>query len=139
MRTVLLTVLALVGFAANSLLCRAALAGGEGLIDAASFTLVRLYSGMGMLLLLLRVRGRKPQGGSWGSAIALFAYAACFSLAYLRIPAGVGALILFGCVQATMLSTAIVRGERPSLLEWLGLLMALGGLVGLDRTGCIGS
>jgi drug/metabolite transporter (DMT)-like permease len=135
MRTGLLTVLALVGFAANSLLCRAALAGGEHLIDAASFTWVRLVSGAGVLGLLLRVRGGGTQGGSWGSAVALFAYAAGFSLAYVRIPAGVGALLLFGCVQATMLGTGLVRGERLRLLEWAGLLLALGGLVGLTAPG----
>jgi len=135
MRIALLTVLALVGFAANSLLCRAALAGGGRLIDAASFTGVRLASGALVLGLLLRMRGGRYQGGSWGSALALFAYAAGFSLAYVRIPAGVGALLLFGCVQATMLGTGLVRGERPRPLEWVGLLLALGGLVGLTAPG----
>src|SRR5918997_4977096 len=135
MRTALLTVLALVGFAANSLLCRAALAGGGRLIDAASFTGVRLLSGALVLGLLLRMRGGRYQGGSWGSALALFAYAAGFSLAYVRIPAGVGALLLFGCVQATMLGTGLVRGERPRAREWVGLLLALGGLVGLTAPG----
>lgn len=135
MRIALLTVLALVGFAANSLLCRAALAGGGRLIDAASFTGVRLLSGALVLGLLLRARGGRYQGGSWGSALALFAYAAGFSLAYVRIPAGVGALLLFGCVQATMLGTGLVRGERPRALEWVGLLLALSGLVGLTAPG----
>ncbi|HEX8702882.1 MAG TPA: DMT family transporter [Myxococcaceae bacterium] len=135
MRLALLTVLALVGFAANSLLCRAALAGGGRLIDAASFTGVRLVSGALVLFVLLRARGGRYQGGSWGSALALFAYAAGFSLAYVRIPAGVGALLLFGCVQATMLGTGLVRGERPRPLEWMGLLLALGGLVGLTAPG----
>ena len=135
MRTAVFTVLALVGFAANSLLCRAALASGGRLIDAASFTSVRLVSGALMLGLLLRVHGSRYQGGSWGSALALFAYAAGFSLAYVRIPAGVGALLLFGCVQATMLGTGLVRGERPRPLEWAGLLLALGGLVGLTAPG----
>lgn len=135
MRTALFTVLALLGFAANSLLCRAALAGGGRFIDAASFTGVRLVSGALMLGLLLRWRGGRYQGGSWGSALALFAYAAGFSLAYMRIPAGVGALLLFGCVQATMLGTGLVRGERPRPLEWAGLLLALGGLVGLTAPG----
>jgi len=135
MRLAVLTVLALVGFAANSLLCRAALAGGGRLIDAASFTGVRLVSGALVLGLLLRLRGGRYQGGSWGSALALFAYAAGFSLAYVRIPAGVGALLLFGCVQATMLGTGLARGERPRPLEWVGLLLALGGLVGLTAPG----
>jgi drug/metabolite transporter (DMT)-like permease len=135
MRTGLLTVLALVGFAANSLLCRAALAGGGQLIDAASFTTVRLVSGALVLGVLLRLRGGRYQGGSSGSALALFAYAAGFSLAYVRISAGVGALLLFGCVQATMLGTGLVRGERPRPLEWAGLLLALGGLVALTAPG----
>ncbi|MBZ4421682.1 DMT family transporter [Myxococcus sp. RHSTA-1-4] len=135
MRTGLLTVLALVGFAANSLLCRAALAGGGRLIDAASFTGVRLVSGALVLALLLRARSGRHTGGSWPSALALFAYAAGFSLAYVRIPTGVGALLLFGCVQATMLGTGLARGERPKAREVAGLLLALGGLVGLTAPG----
>jgi drug/metabolite transporter (DMT)-like permease len=135
MRTAVFTVLALTGFAANSLLCRAALAGGGRLIDAASFTGVRLVSGAIILGLLLRLREGRYQGGSWGSALALFAYAAGFSLAYVRLSTGVGALLLFGCVQATMLGTGLVRGERPRPLEWVGLLLALGGLVALTAPG----
>jgi drug/metabolite transporter (DMT)-like permease len=134
-RTGVLTVLALVGFAANSLLCRAALAGGGLRIDAVSFTVVRIASGMLVLGVLLLGRGGRYRGGSWASALALVAYAVGFSLAYVRIGAGVGALLLFGCVQATMLGTAIVRGERPSALEWAGLVLALGGLVGLTAPG----
>jgi drug/metabolite transporter (DMT)-like permease len=135
-KTAALTFLALIGFAANSLLCRAALENGAWRIDAASFTTVRLVSGAGVLWLLLRLRGGigKHQG-SWLSALALFAYAAGFSLAYVRIPAGVGALILFGCVQATMLGVGLFRGERPRPLEWLGLAMALGGLLVLRLPG----
>lgn len=136
MRVFLLTSLALVGFAANSLLARGALAGGGRLIDAASFTAVRLVSGAVVLWVLLRARGGGgEQRGSWGSALALFAYAAGFSLAYVRLGAGVGALLLFGCVQATMLGAGVVRGERPRVLEWVGLLVALGGLVGLTAPG----
>ncbi|MCP3139667.1 DMT family transporter [Pyxidicoccus xibeiensis] len=135
MRTGVFTVLALVGFAANSLLCRAALAGGGRLIDAASFTGVRLVSGAVVLAVLLRMRSGRREGGSWPSALALFAYAAGFSLAYVRIGAGVGALLLFGCVQATMLGTGLVRGERPRAREVAGLLLALGGLVGLTAPG----
>jgi drug/metabolite transporter (DMT)-like permease len=136
-KTAALTLLALLGFAANSLLCRAALENGASRIDAASFTTVRLVSGAAVLWLLLRVRGGTgaERRGSWGSALALFAYAAGFSLAYVRIPAGVGALILFGCVQATMLGMGLFRGERPRPLEWLGLAMALGGLLVLRLPG----
>jgi drug/metabolite transporter (DMT)-like permease len=136
-KTPALTVLALTGFAANSLLCRAALEEGAWRIDAASFTTVRLVSGALVLGLLLRRRGggASRRAGSWGSALALFAYAAGFSLAYARIPAGVGALLLFGCVQATMLGVGLFRGERPRPLEWLGLALALGGLVALRLPG----
>ncbi len=134
-RTVAFTVLALIGFAANSLLCRAALENGAWRIDAASFTSIRLGSGALVLWLLPRARGGGERRGSWGSALALFAYAAGFSLAYVRIPAGVGALILFGCVQATMLGVGLFRGERPRPREWLGFVMALGGLIVLRLPG----
>ncbi len=139
MSPALATALALVGFAANSLLCRAALAGGEARsIDAASFTLVRLASGALVLALLVRVRAGPGGGrghGSWAGALALFAYAAGFSLAYVRIGAGVGALLLFGCVQLTMLAAGLARGERPRALEWVGLAVALVGLGGLTLPG----
>jgi drug/metabolite transporter (DMT)-like permease len=135
MRVIALTVLALLGFAANSLLCRAALEGGAWRIDAASFTSVRLLSGALVLGVLLRVRGRVERRGSWGSALALFVYAAGFSLAYVRISAGMGALLLFGCVQATMLGVGLSRGERPRIQEWVGLVLALGGLLVLRWPG----
>ncbi len=118
----------MVAFASNSLLCRAALAGRS--IDAVSFTSVRLLAGAVALLLLARGRGA---GSSWRGALALAAYAFAFSLAYLRLPAGTGALILFGTVQVAMLAGGLLRGERPSPGEWAGLALALGGLVGLTR------
>src|SRR6185295_3841743 len=96
-RTRIATGLALTGFAANSLLCRAALRSGA--IDPWSFTAVRLASGA--LVLALLARGRPLREGSWTSAAALVAYAGAFSLAYLRLPTGVGALVLFSAVQAT--------------------------------------
>ena len=135
-RVALLTGAALVGFAANSVLCRLALRGHE--IDAASYTAVRLVSGAVVLALLAWPRSsasRTMPRGSWGSALALFAYAAPFSFAYGRIDAGVGALVLFGCVQTTMLGWAIARGERPRPMVWLGLAVAAGGLVVLARPG----
>nr|WP_153865478.1 MULTISPECIES: DMT family transporter [Myxococcaceae] len=134
----MLTLLALLGFAANSLLCRAALSGGAARsIDAASFTLVRLVAGALVLALLVRMRRQRERGqkGTWRSALALFAYAAGFSLAYVRIGAGVGALLLFGLVQLTMLTAGLVRGERPRALEWVGLAVALAGLLGLTLPG----
>src|SRR5688572_18218496 len=107
-RTILLTAASLVAFAGNSLLCRLALAAGE--IDAASFTAVRLASGALALAVLALGRRREGRAGSWGSALALFVYAAPFSFAYLRLGAGMGALILFGAVQATMILAGVARG-----------------------------
>jgi drug/metabolite transporter (DMT)-like permease len=133
-RTILLLAAALVGFAGNSLLCRLALA--EGAIDAASFTAVRLVTGAMMLSAIAFVRSRPATfPGDVRSAAALFAYAAPFSFAYLRLGAGVGALVLFAAVQAVMIGTAIVRGERPSLRVFVGLAVALGGLVVLTLPG----
>jgi hypothetical protein len=116
-RTTVVTAAALVGFAANSLLCRAALGAGE--IDAWSFTAVRIGSGALALAVLARSTRRAGatstgSGGSFGSALALWGYAAAFSLAYLRLPAGIGALVLFACVQATMIGWSAFRGARPS-------------------------
>jgi len=137
MRTAALTAAALVGFAANSLLCRMALR--PRLVDAATFTSIRIVAGALALLVLGRLaappRDAVAGGGSWGSAVALFAYAAAFSFAYLRIGAGVGALLLFGAVQATMLAWALSRGERLGWAEWAGLLAAVAGLVALVRPG----
>jgi len=131
----LLVCLALLGFAGNSLLCRAALADGATRIDPATFTTVRLTSGAATLVLLLLARGARPHQGTFRSAFALFAYAAGFSLAYVRIGAGIGALVLFGCVQTTMLGAGLFRGERPSTSGWIGLVLALGGLLVLAAPG----
>lgn len=135
LRTAAFCVLALLGFAANSLLTRLALR--PGLIDAASFMLIRLTAGGVALLLLARLR-RPPadlRRGSWSSALLLFGYAAPFSYAYLRMGAGVGALILFGTVQVTMIGWGLVRGERPRVGEWLGLVVAFTGLAALTLPG----
>ena len=128
--TVLLTLLALVAFAANSLLARLAL--GAHAIDAATFTLLRLGSGAAVLSLLVRKQGRTliaPRGSGAFGPLALFGYVAPFSFAYVRIGAAVGALVLFGVVQLTMVGYGIVRGERPSAWSWLGLALATGGLL----------
>ena len=132
--TLTLTALAMAAFAANSILCRAALARGS--VDPASFTLVRIVSGAAMLWLIALAlrRGQAPRG-SWRGAFALFAYAAAFSFAYVSLPAGVGALLLFGAVQATMILVGIVRGERPTPVQALGLFLALGGLAALVAPG----
>lgn len=131
-RVFLLTALAMCAFAGNSLLCRLALAGTE--IDAATFTTIRILSGAVTLYLIVRLRASKSdskRAGSWPSALALFAYAAGFSLAYVRLSAGTGALLLFGAVQATMIGYGLWAGERLRARQWLGLAAALGGLVGL--------
>ena len=132
-----LSVLALTGFAANSLLCRAALR--PHLVDAPTFTLVRLASGALVLGALLLARGSRPRAvwreGSWKGALALFAYALAFSYAYLRLTAGTGALILFGAVQVTMMSRGLIRGERVRVRETLGLFAAATGLVVLCLPG----
>ena len=120
----------MIAFAGNSLLCRVALR--DTGIDAASFTTIRLASGALVLWLIVRMRrGAASSGGSWPSALALFGYAAGFSFAYVSLPAATGALLLFGAVQATMIGHAMWAGERLAALQWVGLVLALGGLVGL--------
>lgn len=127
-RTLLLTALAMLAFAGNSLLCRLALRDGD--IDAASFTSLRIVSGALTLWLLLRLRGSAtPGAGSWPAAAALFAYAAAFSFAYNSLDAGTGALLLFGAVQISMLLWGFYRGERLNRLSTAGLLIALAGLL----------
>lgn len=128
----LLTVFAMLAFAANSILCRLALVdSGEGSIDAASFTSIRLVSGAIILaiLVLIRTREMKPQNFKFFSVVMLFTYAICFSFSYIGIAAGTGALILFGTVQLTMILYGIYKGERPSYRVWTGVLLALAGLV----------
>jgi len=126
----LLTSLAMLAFAGNSLLCRLALKHTS--IDAASFTLVRILSGAITLALITHLRGgthRTRIGGSWRSALALFAYAAGFSFAYTGVTAATGALLLFGAVQATMIGYGLSRGERLRMQPAGGLLLAIGGLI----------
>lgn len=120
----------MVAFAANSILCRLALA--DASIDPAGFTTIRLASGALTLLAVSTLMSRnttRDDGGDWFSAFMLFAYAVAFSFAYISLGAGTGALILFAAVQATMIVAALWTGERPHALEWLGLVAALGGLV----------
>jgi len=133
LRTAALTALTLVAFAANSLLCRAALAGHS--IDATSFTTLRLLSGALVLAVLVRAQRRDRRAGSWASALALFVYALGFSWGYVSLPTGTGALLLFGAVQATMIGGGIAAGERPSAFEVVGGLTASAGLVYLVLPG----
>jgi drug/metabolite transporter (DMT)-like permease len=132
-----LALLAMVAFAANSLLCRAALE--RTAIDPASFTAIRLGSGALALWLLVSARHghSRPlrRGGDWGSALALCAYAAGFSFAYVELGAATGALLLFGAVQATMIGAGLWRGERFAPRQWLGLSIAIGGLLALLAPG----
>lgn len=130
--TFALTTATMVAFAANSLLCRAALRGGA--IDAESFTAIRLISGAVVLVIITRAfpgddGGDARSHGSWRSAIALGGYAIAFSYAYLRLGAGAGALLLFGSVQLTMLAGGLRRGERPTPRQWIGLAVAAAGMV----------
>jgi len=130
--TALLTALALVAFAANSILTRMAL--GAGAMDAATFTTVRIVAGAAVLATIVRLQGGPSPlrgGRSLVGPVALFAYAAPFSFAYVRIGAAAGALLLFGAVQTTMIGWGIARGERPGLRSWAGIALALAGLAWL--------
>ncbi|AWM58346.1 DMT family transporter [Pseudomonas songnenensis] len=127
-RTLLLTALAMLAFAGNSILCRIALR--DTTIDPASFTGLRILAGALTLWLLLRLsRDRRSAGGDWLSAVALFVYAASFSFAYINLDAGAGALLLFGAVQLSMLVWGLLSGERFSAGQIAGLLLALSGLL----------
>ena len=143
MRVFILTVLTMIAFASNSLLCRSALR--DTGIDAASFTFIRIFAGAVALWVIVRSRSavaavcdrrinssgahRAPLQGNWPSALALFAYAAAFSFAYNTLSAGTGALLLFGAVQATMILWGFGKGERLDAIQIAGLLIALIGLV----------
>ena len=153
-RVFILTLVTMTAFAGNSLLCRLALK--QTSIDAASFTFIRIISGAIALWLIVEFRRRLmidrtasplverppnlspvtrhsslPQAGIWPSALALFAYAAAFSFAYISLSAGMGALLLFGAVQATMIIWGLRKGEQLRARQWIGLAFALGGLVAL--------
>jgi drug/metabolite transporter (DMT)-like permease len=162
----ILTLLAMIAFASNSLLCRAALK--QTTVDAATFTFVRILSGAVALWLIMNVwRGiivpspqsfPKGRGGSvslrekigmrcdgnWISAFALFIYAAAFSFAYINLSAGTGALLLFGAVQATMILWGLHKGERLDAIQIVGFMVAVTGLVvlvfpGLSAPPLVGS
>lgn len=130
------TLFALVAFAANSLLCRLALANGH--IDAWNFTGLRLLSGAMCLGIILFVttnkkvtpnKGAHDERGSWRSSLSLVVYALCFSIAYIELDTGTGALILFSAVQLTMISWGVFSKERLSNVQWLAFLVALTGFV----------
>ncbi len=151
----------MVAFASNSLLCRAALKQND--IDAASFTFIRILSGSVALWLMVSFQRKAPgvangsafastasarrpliPSGSWSSALALFVYAAAFSFAYLVLSAGTGALLLFGAVQATMIFWGMYKGERLSVIQTIGFIVAVTGLIvlvfpGLSAPPLVGS
>lgn len=132
----LLTVTALFAFAANSLLCRAALA--DDAIDPGSFTAIRVLSGVVALALLVALRGGIGGAARRASPLAgaaLLTYAAFFSFAYVTLDAGIGALILFGTVQVAMLAGAVVLGEKPGAARYAGATMGLAGLAWLTLPG----
>ena len=148
MKVTLYTLIALIAFAANSLFCRMALA--EGYIDALSFTIIRLSSAAICLAIIvasqsyyLRHRASKlkhsfndrvvSEKGSWLSSISLVIYALCFSIAYVKLETGTGALILFSAVQLTMIGWGIYKKETLSTVQWSAFIVALAGFVYLMR------
>lgn len=137
-RIVVLTTLAMLAFAANSVLARLALLPAGA--DPLAYTGIRLASGALALVVLVALfdRGRPFRvAGSWRGATALLGYAIAFSVAYIMLGAGTGALILFASVQVGVIGWAIAKGDRPSWLEWIGLVVAFGGLVYLVSPGLL--
>jgi drug/metabolite transporter (DMT)-like permease len=127
----------MLAFAANSVLARLAFATGDA--EPLAYTGIRLAAGAVTLALLLLWRNRTlgTIAGSWSGAAALFGYALFFSVAYVVLGAGMGALILFASVQIGVIGWAIFRGDRPGALEWLGLAVAFGALVYLVSPGLV--
>ena len=123
-----ITLVCMIFFAANSLLCRMALFGTG--MDAVSYTVLRSVSAAAVLWLLTRLRGERAlRSGSWSAALALFAYMACFSWAYVNLPAAAGALIIAVAVQTSMVGAGVALGQRPSRAQTLGITLAMAGLV----------
>ncbi|MHA6688109.1 DMT family transporter [Mesorhizobium sp. A556] len=138
MKVAILTIISMLAFAANSVLARLALSHGD--IDPLGYTGARLVSGAVVLAALVYFRSRRTMGagtGSWSGALALLLYAGTFSVAYVIVGAGPGALILFASVQIGMLAWAIVKGDRPVLSEWLGIAAAFLSLVYLVSPGLV--
>ncbi|MEM7328278.1 MAG: DMT family transporter [Pseudomonadota bacterium] len=128
LRLFLVTSIAMIAFAANSVLGRLGLV--ETDIGAGSFALIRLVSGAVMLVLICSLQA-KPVRGSLRGGIALLVYAGFFSYAYIALSAGMGAIILFALVQITMLGWGLIQGERMSGVQWLGFVIAVAALLWL--------
>lgn len=129
-KTIVSTVFALLAFAGNSILCRLAL--GEATIDAASFTSIRLFSGIVVLAVILKITPKQQEAsskGSWLASLMLFLYAVSFSFAYISLDTGTGALVLFATVQFTMIFVNVLSGNKLHYSEWLGLMIAFSGFV----------
>jgi len=165
LKVLVYTAFALIAFAFNSILCRLALRGEEADAAGFTAVRLGSGAAALIIISFLAARGRNLSGsesvhlasespsegtgstlptgrvsaldihGTWISAFFLFAYAVCFSFAYLGLTTGTGALILFGSVQMTMIAVAIFKGERPTVIEWCGLAVAIGGLVYLVLPG----
>lgn len=136
LRTFLLTLIALIAFAANSVICRTALEAGS--IDPGLFTVIRLASGAFVLLLLVALSRDSYSAvskGSWTSGFFLFLYASAFSYAYISLEAGTGALIAFGTVQITMIGYSLIQGYKVSSWEWAGILLSITGFIVLMLPG----
>ena len=144
MKATFYTIIALIAFAANSLFGRMALA--EGYIDAWSFTIIRLLSAAVCLAIIMTVytyhlrRQTLKIGstshdailkdkGSWLSSASLVVYALCFSIAYVELDTGTGALILFSAVQLTMIGWGIYKKEQLSILQWIAFIIAVAGFI----------
>ncbi|MBT8374859.1 MAG: DMT family transporter [Deltaproteobacteria bacterium] len=128
--------MALIAFAANSVLCRLAL--GERTIDASGFTVIRLLAGAMVLFAIISIKGNKTDlvtKGSWSASLMLFLYAITFSFAYITLDTGTGALILFGSVQITMILLSLISGDRLHITEWTGVIIAFIGFVYLILPG----
>lgn len=128
LRVAVFTCIAMLAFAGNSLLCRMALT--DAALDPASFTIIRLVSGALTLAIIYSVKnGINLTGGSWTAATALFIYAAGFSFAYTGMNTGTGALLLFGAVQLTMIGFSLANKERFNIVQTIGFVVALSGLI----------
>ncbi|NQZ80364.1 MAG: DMT family transporter [Colwellia sp.] len=135
LKTSVFTFISLLAFAGNSILCRLVL--GDHLLDAAGFTIIRLLSGILVLLLIIRLFNKdNKQGtseinskGSWVASFWLFLYAVTFSFGYISLDTGTGALVLFGAVQITMIIANVFSGHKLHYSEWLGISIAFAGFI----------